>query len=182
MRKVAFAAGRFNPPTEGHGALIRKLKREAQQHGVAMEVFVVEGEKSSLDKTKNPLTADQRIAILRSWFPDVRFDVVGSAYEVLDVLAVQGKAPHVWLAGSDRARKYASLLVKEGHSEAQVVEVDRMAGEADGVSATLARKAALDDDFAGFQRMMPSHVSPSELEHIMGLIKQAQGQHERKEC
>lgn len=182
MRKVAFAAGRFNPPTKGHEVMIAKLEQEAQQHGVPMEVFVVEGEKSSLDKRKNPLTAEQRVAILRSWFPGVRFDIVGSAYEVLDVLAVQGKAPHVWLAGSDRARKYAGLLAREGFAEAQVVEVDRAAGEADGVSATRARNAALNSDLVEFQSMMPTHVAPSELEHIMELIKQAQGQHERKEC
>lgn len=173
MTKVAIAGGRFNPPTRGHAVLIQQLVTQAQHRGVAAEVFVVDGEKSSQDKTRNPLTADQRLRILRQWFPTVRFDVVSSAHEIMDVLAVQDKQPLLWLAGSDRTRKYRSLLLHEGHTEAQVVEVDRSSGEADGVSATLARQAALRGDLQGFRQQLPLHVLDHQLEHIMSEIKQA---------
>jgi nicotinamide mononucleotide adenylyltransferase len=174
MRKVAIAGGRFNPPTRGHEALIQQLLDLAHAMGVPAEVFVVDGAQSSQDKLKNPLTVDQRLAILRQWFPAVRFDVVGGAYDIMEVLEVQNKQPVVWLAGSDRVRKYQSLLLREGHAESRVVEVNRSAGQAEGVSATQARHAARQDDLPGFRAMMPLHVSASQLEHIMGLIKQAE--------
>lgn len=173
MTKVAIAGGRFNPPTRGHAALIQQLVVQAHHRGVQAEVFVVDGEKSSQDKMRNPLSTDQRLRILRGWFPTVRFDIVGSAYEIMEVLAVQNKQPVVWLAGSDRAGKYRGLLDREGHATAEIVEVDRRTGEAEGISATLARQAALRGDLGAFRTQLPLHLSDQQLEHIMRMINQA---------
>lgn len=177
MTDVAITAGRLNPPTRGHWVLIQQLKQSAAQLGVRAIVYVVDGDKSSQDRSKNPLTAEQRVAILKEWFPDVTFDIVGSAYEIMEVLEVQNLTPVVWIAGTDRVRNYGKLLAYEGHMECRVEEVDRSAGDADGVSATLARKAALEDNLPEFARLMPAHVGSVGLERIMGLIKQAQVEH-----
>jgi len=173
MSNIVLGGGRCNPPTRGHYVLIRKLEKLAQQHGVRAEMFIIDGEQSGQDKQKNPLTPEQRVAILRGWFPNVRFDIAGSAYEVMEILEVQGKRPTVMVAGSDRAKKYRRLLDYSGFTEAKILELDRDDGDADGVSATKARSAAAAGDFDEFVRMMPSEVNFSSLRESFDLVRKA---------
>jgi nicotinamide mononucleotide adenylyltransferase len=169
--KVVFAAGRLNPPTKGHDVLVRQVKEAAERIGARAMLYIVDGEKSGKDKSKNPLTGDQRVKLARRLFPGVTVDVVSSAYEVLEVLDLQGYQPKVWVAGTDRAANYRKLLASE-QLDCEVVEVDREAGEADGVSATLARKAALEGNMEEFARQMPD-LTPLELADIADMIREA---------
>lgn len=169
--KVVFAAGRLNPPTKGHGVLIRRVKETAERLGARAMLYIVDGEKSGKDKSKNPLTGEQRVEIARRLYPGVTIDVVGSAYEVLEVLDLQYLEPEVWVAGSDRAANYRRLLSSE-KLECEVLEVDREAGEADGVSATAARKAAIEGNMEEFALHMPSDLNPRELAEIADMIRE----------
>lgn len=169
--KVVFAAGRLNPPTKGHDVLVQQVKDVAERLGARAMLYIVDGAKSGLDKSKNPLTGEQRVAIARKLFPGVTIDVVGSAYEVLEVLDLQYLEPRVWVAGSDRAANYRKLLASE-QLDCEVLEVDRSAGEADGVSATAARKAALEGNMEEFAHHMPSSLSPRELAEIADMIRE----------
>lgn len=169
--KVVFAAGRLNPPTKGHGVLIRKVKETAERLGARAILYIVDGEKSGKDKKKNPLTGEQRVEIARKLFPGVTIDVVGSAYEVLEVLDLQNLEPEVWVAGSDRAAKYRKLLASE-HLDCEVLEVDREAGDADGVSATAARTAALEGNMEAFAHHMPDTLTAQELADIAVMIRE----------
>lgn len=172
--EVVFGAGRLNPPTRGHEELVRQIKETAQRLGARAMLYIVDGEKSSLDKSKNPLTGDQRLELARRLFPGVTVDVVSSAYEVLEVLDLQGFTPRVWVAGTDRAAKYRKLLASE-QLDCEVLEVDREAGKADGVSATAARKAALDGNMEEFAHHMPSDLSTQELADIAKMIREVSG-------
>ncbi len=173
MSNIVLGGGRCNPPTQGHWVLIRKLEELADQLGVRAEMFVIDGEQSGQDKQKNPLTPEQRVAILREWFPRVRFDIASSAYEMMEILEVQAKRPVVMVAGSDRAKKYRRLLDYAGFVSAQIMELDRESGEADGVSATKARAAAEAGDFEEFVRMMPSKVGFDSLRESYDLVRKA---------
>lgn len=168
---VALMVGRLNPPTRGHGVLISKLKETASRLGARPILYIVDGEKSSKDKAKNPLTADQRLVVARKLFPGITVDVVSSAYEALEVLDLQGLTPKAWIAGSDRASNYRKLVASE-NLDCEVFEVDREAGEADGVSATAARQAALDGNMIEFAHHMPD-LSPDELADIARMIREA---------
>lgn len=173
MSKVVFGGGRCNPPTRGHYNLIKRIESVAQEQGVRAEMFIIDGEQTGQDKHKNPLTPEQRIAILRAWFPKVHFDVASSAYDVMEVLEVQNKCPAFMVAGSDRAKKYRRLLDYAGFKAAGIVELDRDAGDADGVSATKAREAAADGNFDEFLRMMPSDVDFNSLRDSFDLVRKA---------
>jgi citrate lyase synthetase len=182
MQPAVIAVGRMNPPTRGHAVLIRKVKEEAKRLKARPILFIVDGEKSGKDKAKNPLSGQQREAYAKRLFPGVQVDIVSSAYQVLDVLYVQGLEPAVWIAGSDRSRNYQKML--EGASlKGKVVEVDRDAGEADGVSATAAREAALAGDWNGFKALMPVGASDELLADIMRNIREAtDARHESTNC
>lgn len=169
--KVVFAAGRLNPPTKGHEVLVQQVKDAAKRLGARAMLYIVDGAKTGQDKSKNPLTSEQRVAIARRLFPGVTIDVVGSAYEVLEVLDLQYLEPRVWVAGTDRAAKYRKLLASE-QLDCEVIEVDRSAGEADGVSATAARKAAIEGNMEEFSHHMPSALSPRELAEIADMIRE----------
>lgn len=171
MNEVALVVGRLNPPTRGHGVLIRQLKETAERLGARPVLYIVDGAKSGKDKSKNPLSADQRLAIAKKLFPGITVDVVSSAYEALEVLDVQGFKLKAWIAGSDRASNYRKLVASE-QLDCEVLEVDREAGEADGVSATAARQAALDGNMVEFAHHMP-HLSPSDLADIAQMIREA---------
>lgn len=171
--------GRMNPPTRGHTVLVRKLKETALKLGARPILCLTDGEKSGKDKRKNPLSADQRLVIAKKLFPDVAVDVVSSAYEALEVLDLQGYKLVAWIAGSDRASNYRKLVASE-KLECEVVEVDREAGEADGVSATAARKAALEGNMEEFSHHMPN-LSPTDLADIAEMIREAtNGGHPRE--
>ena len=168
---AALLVGRMNPPTRGHSVLVKKLKETSMRLGVRPILYIVDGEKSSKDKKKNPLTAEQRMAIVRKLFPDVTVDVVASAYEALEVLDLQGYKVKAWIAGSDRASNYRKLASSE-KLDCEVFEVDREAGEADGISATAARQAALDGNMDEFAHHMPE-LSHDDLADIAKLIREA---------
>lgn len=168
---AALLVGRMNPPTRAHAILVAKLKATATRLGIRPIIYLTDGEKSSRDKSKNPLSAEQRLAIVRKMFPDVAVDVVSSAYEALEVLDLQGYKAKAWIAGSDRASNYRKLVNSE-KLDCEVLEVDRDAGEADGVSATAARKAALDGNLEAFAQLMPN-LSYEDLADIAQMIREA---------
>lgn len=167
---VALVVGRLNPPTKGHNVLVRQLKETALRLGARPVLYIVDGEKSGLDKAKNPLTGEQRVQIARKLFPGITVDVVSSAYEALEVLDLQGLTPMAWVAGSDRASNYRKLVASE-KLDCEVLEVDREAGEADGISATAARRAALDGNMEEFAHHMPE-LSSADLADIAQMIRE----------
>lgn len=171
MRYIVFGTGRCNPPTSGHFELIKRIKGLAEELNLPAEFHIVDGEQSSKDLVKNPLTPEQRIAFLRSYFPTVRFEISQSAYDSMEVLEVQNKAPAFMVAGSDRAKKYRRLLDYSGFSSAQIIEVDRTRGVAQGVSATAARAAAKAGDYEEFSRMMPSDFD--QTREVFNLVRKA---------
>lgn len=168
---VVFAVGRLNPPTRGHSVMVQKLKETAQLLNALPVLFIVDGEKSGKDKRKNPLSADQRLSLARKLYSDIKIDIVSSAFEALEVLYVQGLHPCAWVAGSDRASNYRRLLESEGLT-GEIVEIDRDAGDADGVSATAARQAALEGNLEEFSHHMPSDLNRRDLEDLARSIRE----------
>jgi hypothetical protein len=151
--------------------MVRKLEEEAKRLGIRPMLFIVDGAKSGQDKSKNPLTGEQRLAIARKLYPGITIDIVGTAYEALEVLDLQYLDAKVWVAGSDRASNYRKLVASE-HLDCEVFEVDREAGDADGVSATAARQAALQGDMEAFAHHMPD-LSHDDLADIAEMIREA---------
>jgi hypothetical protein len=107
----------MQPPTRGHykvmGAM-KKFIRDNPQLGLVSHpiVVVVAGEKTSLDKVKNPLSADERIAYMTAsgQANGVKFLTAKSAFDAYMAVRRAGFEPLVIAAGSDRAPEYLRLL------------------------------------------------------------------------
>lgn len=174
MRSVVIVAGRFNPITEGHRVLIELAKKKADEIGVELAAFIIDGQITGKDKDKNPLTGEERLKYFKEFFPQVPVDLSSSAYEVLEILDVQGIRPAYWVAGSDRSSNYKKLMAFYGLG-GEVIVVDREAGEADGVSATAARQAAREGNWLGFKDQMPQGVNDDILMDLMNKIREVMG-------
>lgn len=167
--------GRFQPPTLGHQVVLDQLRDYSRANGLVPIVFIVDGATTSLDTRQNPMSSTERLQLMRKWFPDVRMDVIGSAYEAMDVLQLQDLEPVVWFAGSDRVKRYQGILVHAGYPNSHVVEIERTQGIAAGVSGTKARQVAAAGDIGEFRRMLPTRATPEDLQRVMRLLRLGQG-------
>lgn len=175
VQRVVIAVGRFNPPTRGHSILVEQLQSSARSLQAHPHVLVVEGAKSQNDTHRNPLSGIQRVDILQQWFPQVQVSLVSSAYNAMDWVRENHFQLAAWVAGSDRATKFEALMRHAGETQAHVVPVDRIAGDAPGVSATLARQAVMENNWQQFVRMMPRNAHKHSLEIMWDLIRQQGG-------
>ena len=118
-KRVAFMIGRINPPTAGHYKVINKMKEFIRKNkdlklDAMPVVVIIEGAASSKDKSKNPLTAEERISFLKSSGKanGVTFLVAKNAFVALGVIRDAGFEPIAIGAGSDRAIHYKEMLDK----------------------------------------------------------------------
>lgn len=118
-KKVAVTLGRFQPPTVGHYAVIDKMKKfildnEELKLDAIPVVIVIEGKKTSEDKSVNPLTAAERIAYMKASgkADGVKFFKARSAFDAFKLVQQNEMEPIAVAAGSDRAENYLEMLDK----------------------------------------------------------------------
>lgn len=115
---VAVIIGRFNPPTIGHYAMFRVVKKfiknnpEMKLHALPV-VVVVSGKETSKDLQRNPLNGEDRIKFMQaSGMADGVLFVQGTdAISGLNAVREAGYEPTAVAAGSDRDQ-YKGLLDK----------------------------------------------------------------------
>ena len=118
-KRVAVILGRFNPPTKGHYRLfdttIKFIKSNKNLKLEALPIVVVIGGSSSdKDKTKNPLSIEQRIHFMENSGKAnlVKFLSAPNAFAAFSLLREQGYEPIAIAAGPDRIDSYLTLLDK----------------------------------------------------------------------
>ena len=151
-RRAAVIVGRFNPPTIGHYSVIQVVKKVVLQQKLDAVPFVVviEGKETSKDKSRNPLTADERISFMKgSGKADgVKFLKATSAFAAFEEVRKAGFEPIAIAAGSDRGQNYLEMLdkyfkTKDGeYIEHHLIELPRTANEA---TEKIDKAAALED-------------------------------------
>lgn len=114
-KKAVFAIGRFQPPTAGHYKVFDKMKKYIREHpemDLTPIIVIVAGEKSSLDKTKNPLSVDERTNFLEASGRCNGFKIYSAKNGkfALGKIRDNGYEPIVLAAGSDRAEGYLKNL------------------------------------------------------------------------
>ena len=175
---AAFVFGRFNPPTIGHKKLYDKLASVSDVHFVFVS--------PTQDNKKNPLSRDQKIAIINAQFPDMADRIINdsSIRTIIDVMKFLETAGHknvTMVAGSDRVSAFEDLLNKYNGKEysfdtINVVSAGARDPDADsleGVSASKAREAAVQGDFDGFATMFAG--SEDTKRKIYNTVRQAMG-------
>ena len=162
-KTLVFAFGRMNPPTNGHGKLITKVKRLAQQMRADHLIIASHSE----DKVKNPLPVDKKVKHLKAMFPSTNItNSDRSAPNFIRQLAsLTGKYDHVvMVAGSDRVPEFQRLLDTYNGRDFTFKSVKVVsAGERDpdaegvtGISASKMRLYAKNNDFTNFKRGLPT--------------------------
>jgi len=116
--RAAIMVGRLNPPTAGHYKCMDAMKafiRENPDLNLHVPVVVVvDGEKTSQDKTKNPLSAEERVKFIQASgrANGVQILTAKSGFKAFEEARKNGYEPIAIAAGSDRADKYLDLLNK----------------------------------------------------------------------
>jgi hypothetical protein len=118
-QSAVVAVGRFSVPTIGHYRVINAMKNFIRKNKklnlVQMPIIViVDGKETRKDKSKNPLTPDQRIKFMKASGKanGVIFLVASSAFDAFAMVRKQGYEPVAIAAGSDRADGYLQMLDK----------------------------------------------------------------------
>jgi ribosomal protein S6--L-glutamate ligase len=111
-KSVVFAFGRMNPPTTGHGVLVKTVMDEASKRSADHFIFV----SKSQDAKKNPLTHSQKVSYLRKLFPQGNFPLNKAAnpYDAVLYLCELGYTDITMIAGSDQVESYKGIAKYKG--------------------------------------------------------------------
>ena len=192
MKKhVAFAFGRFNPPTVGHKKLIDTVVDASD--GGDFYIFTSQ----SQDPDKNPLDYQTKVNFLKKLFPDIQdkivYDVsIKNVLQAADKLKASGYTDATFVCGSDRVPEFTKLLntwngmdktprfgvlniISSGEREDGVEGVG-------GVSASMAREFVKNNDFESFKGTVPNN--PQLAKELFDAVKQGMATSKKKikEC
>ena len=192
MKKhVAFAFGRFNPPTVGHKKLIDTVVDAS--NGGDFYIFTSQ----SQDPDKNPLDYQTKVNFLKKLFPDIQdkivYDVsIKNVLQAADKLKASGYTAATFVCGSDRVPEFTKLLntwngmdktprfgvlniISSGEREDGVEGVG-------GVSASMAREFVKNNDFESFKGTVPNN--PQLAKELFDAVKQGMAASKKKikEC
>jgi nicotinic acid mononucleotide adenylyltransferase len=165
--KVAvFTFGRFNPPTTGHELLINKVK----EYAAGNDYFVFPSHTTD-KKGKNPLTAGQKVTLMKMMFPSHKDNVildetVRDAIKALKWLEGKGYTDAIFVVGSDRVPAFQFIKQYNGKDyNMNTVEI-KSAGQRDpdaddvtGMSASKVRQAAVEGDVKTVKSGLPDSVN-----------------------
>jgi nicotinic acid mononucleotide adenylyltransferase len=157
-KAVVFTFGRMNPPTTGHGKLIKKVMLEAKRVGGIPIIYPSKTE----DNKKNPLSFKLKVAVLRDVFGDI-IDIntrIKTPFDVLDALNKKKINKVVFVVGSDRVREFQKNM--QSHIDKNLDNITDFsvvsAGERDpdasgvkGMSGSKMRTFVKDDSFSKFK-------------------------------
>ena len=165
-KSIAFAFGRFNPPTIGHEKLIQKV---ADVSANDYRIYI----SRSQDPKKNPLKPNEKLKVMKDMFPRYsnKIEIIPSnmVLELATKLYNKGYNKIIMVAGSDRVREFENILKKynDVRSRHGYYNFDNIsvvsAGERDpdaegvsGMSASKMRDAAEKGDLKTFSKGVPS--------------------------
>ena len=172
-KSVAFAFGRFNPPTIGHEKLINKVKSVGTND---YKIYLSRSE----DPKKNPLSPRDKLGIMKKMFPsharNIEINQTNMVLDIATMLYKKGYTDVTMVAGSDRVREFENILkkyngVKSRHglydfNTINVVsagERDPDAEGATGMSASKMRDAAAKGDLKSFEKGLPRGVDAADI-------------------
>jgi len=175
-KSIAFAFGRFNPPTIGHEKLINKVKSLPTND---YKIFL----SRSNDPKKNPLSPRDKLSIMKKMFPsharNIEINQTNMVLDIATMLYKKGYSDVTMVAGSDRVREFENILTKyngvssrHGMYDFESIKVvsagerDPDAEGASGMSASKMRAAAAKGDIKSFEKGLPRGVDAD------GIMKQ----------
>ena len=176
--KLVFAFGRMNPPTVGHGKLVAKVKRMAQQNRADHLIIA----SHSFDKNKNPLKPQDKLMHLKGMFPNTNFKLSDASHPsfIAQLKLLTGKYDHIiMVAGSDRVQEFQKILDQYNGKDFTFKSVKAVsAGSRDpdaegvtGMSASKMRLAAKNNDFASFKQGLPVNYTTTNKKRLFKQVR-----------
>lgn len=146
MKSVVFTYGRFNPPHKGHRLMIEQVIETARRTNKTPIVVV----SHSVGNAKNPLPVENKMRILKRWFPNVT--IMSSSKEMSIAKITQNfNKNSVMIVGQNRENAFKFLPFKK-------VTVSRTPN---APSATMARAAAAAGNTKAFKNMTGYNLTPN---------------------
>ena len=175
---LTVAFGRFNPPTTGHEKLLDTVASSSDNGD-----YVIVPSRSQ-DKKKNPLDADQKVAVMKQMFPNHSERIVNdpanrTIFDVLKKAHMDGYAGVRIVGGADRQKEFDKLVNNYNglKYDFDTVEV-RSAGDRDpdsegveGMSASKQRKYAAENDFENFLKGVPTAMNKKVAKDLFNNIR-----------
>jgi len=172
-KSIAFAFGRFNPPTIGHEKLINKVKSLPTND---YKIYLSRSE----DPKKNPLSPRDKLNIMKKMFPsharNIEINQTNMVLDIATMLYKKGYTDLTMVAGSDRIKEFETILKKYNgvSSRHGMYKFDNIkvvsAGERDpdaegatGMSASKMRAAAAKGDLKSFKQGLPRGVDADNI-------------------
>jgi len=162
-KTVVFCFGRMQPVTRGHEKMVSRVLSEAKSHQADHVVFLSQTQ----NLPDNPLDWNTKRNFARASFPGVCISddtAIKTPYQALEKLAEQYENI-IFVCGSDRVKQFSSMsdYAKEWGVKSFVAE-SAGARNSDintvaGVSGSVAREAAKNNDFSTFLQCMPGRIS-----------------------
>ena len=109
-KTAVFSFGRMNPPTSGHGKLIKKVMSVAKKEKGVPMIYPSKTE----DNKKNPLTYKTKVKVLQDVFGDIVNTTtdIRTPFDVLGYLDNQKFSKVVFVVGSDRVAEFKKNMSK----------------------------------------------------------------------
>ena len=157
-KKLVFAFGRFNPPTTGHGKLMKEVITQARKYGANHVVYA----SASQDKRKNPLDVNTKVAFMKKMFPRNNIKAAGGTQRTfMEILKFFDRmyGEVYMIAGSGRISEFQKLADKYNgkdynYKSIKVVSSGERDPDAEGItgmSASKMRDMAKNDDYRSFK-------------------------------
>ncbi len=159
MTPVNIVLGRFQPFTLGH---LRCVEQAYKETGNKTILCVIETKPEKCD-AKHPFSSQDIMGMLEDQIKDTP-ELLGMCLvsnadiaKIVEKLDANGYVLDSWTCGTDRYAGYSNQCKKYWEKvglpkEPQVIEVKR--GD-DDISATKVRQCLMDDDLAGYKKLMP---------------------------
>lgn len=148
MNKIAFAFGRFNPPTIGHQLIFDKLLNETNHI-----LFV----SKTHDNYNNPISVDLKIRAILQANPLLNIDTEANPYAALEMLSMF--YDHItFFCGGDRYQSFQSMhnyKEKFGYKSLKIISVgdrNENGSKIQKISGTKVRQYALNGNFEKFKK------------------------------
>ena len=182
--KLIFAFGRFNPPTTGHGKLMREVIIQARKNNANHIVYA----SASQDKRKNPLDVNTKVKFMKKMFPQNKIKAAGGTQRTfIEILKFYNKmyGEIIMIAGSDRISEFQKLSDKYNgkdynYKSIKVVSSGERDPDAEGVtgmSASKMRDMANNDDYRNFKKGVVG-LSDSDTKALFNAVKKGMGVNE----
>lgn len=180
---VVITFGRFNPPSLGHEQLINAVQEQAEELEAEYRIYP----SRTSDKKQNPLDFKTKYNILQHVFPDHAENIMNdpengdNIYDILTSLHDEGYHHVIIVCGDENVQKYDKIAQKYNGTvyDFYGVEVvsanmqDPDTDKSEGITSSMMRKAALENDYETFKQGLPGNVSKKECRAIYMQVRKS---------